>query len=437
MFKLSDYSLLIPLESANNYLLFNTISGDRVGFEDQKKVFGKKAWKATEVNDDKDLLLPLKDLGFLVNKEKSEFPMVSKRLHALRHNTNVMEVMISQTYWCNFACSYCYERKLEPKLTMSQEVYEQSVAWIEKKLKEFDSKRLHVVLFGGEVLGKLSLLETLCNGLKKVCEKREVILDFSLTTNGSLLTPQRVAKLKDLGINRIKITLDGDKTTHNKSRPFANGKGSFQVILKNLIAQSKNLDIALRCNFDRTNFQRIPKLLDILVSHNLNKQIKYLEFQPIKANAGSSEESQENSFCNHSIFSSQQIDQLLWLMRAATDRGFKIKTTLDRCPAIYESSFLINPLGDLYKCPAFLMRKESAIGSVFSQTTNSLNQAFVEGEPWRDCDDCSFLPICCGGCRYEAYEKHNDFENQRVCYKQYYEKVGTKLLALDYYQESQ
>ena len=60
---------------------------------------------------------------------------------------------------------------------------------------------------------------------------------INIITNGLLLTPRdgRPAQRR-CGLNGIKITLDGDRETHNQMRPLRGGQGTFDKIIDNVRA---------------------------------------------------------------------------------------------------------------------------------------------------------------------------------------------------------
>ena len=57
---------------------------------------------------------------------------------------------------------------------------------------------------------------------------------INIITNGLLLTPEVVDRLTPLGLNGVKVTLDGDRDTHNRMRPLRGGQGTFDRILDNV-----------------------------------------------------------------------------------------------------------------------------------------------------------------------------------------------------------
>ena len=55
---------------------------------------------------------------------------------------------------------------------------------------------------------------------------------INIITNGLLLTPEVVDRLLPYGPLGVKVTLDGDRDTHNRMRPLRGGQGTFDKILE-------------------------------------------------------------------------------------------------------------------------------------------------------------------------------------------------------------
>ena len=65
-------------------------------------------------------------------------------------------------------------------------------------------------------------------------QARGIAMTISVITNGLLLTPEVVDRLKPFGLTSVKITLDGDRDTHNRMRPLRGGQGTFDRIIHNI-----------------------------------------------------------------------------------------------------------------------------------------------------------------------------------------------------------
>ena len=57
-----------------------------------------------------------------------------------------------------------------------------------------------------------------------------------------IYTASIVTLLKEIGVKRVQITLDGSKESHDKRRILLNGEGSFNKIIDNIENYSKGLN---------------------------------------------------------------------------------------------------------------------------------------------------------------------------------------------------
>ena len=73
-------------------------------------------------------------------------------------------------------------------------------------------------------------------------------VDFSLTTNATLLSPTIIEYLAENSIG-VTVSLDGPKEMNDKFRVFANGRGSYDIIVpkvRELLKRHKTRPIAAR-----------------------------------------------------------------------------------------------------------------------------------------------------------------------------------------------
>lgn len=159
--------------------------------------------------------------------------------------TTSLCMMISQD--CNLRCRYCYaetgsfgqDRKL-----MSKEVAEKAVEFLINSSAQ--ARHLNLMFFGGEPLLNFPVLKHTVEYAKSLADRYKKEISFTVTTNGTLLTePVRDYLIQ----NRISIliSLDGQPEIHDKMRPFADGRGSYQVIYNNLKEMLKSVpNVAVR-----------------------------------------------------------------------------------------------------------------------------------------------------------------------------------------------
>src|SRR5471030_558503 len=164
-------------------------------------------------------------------------------------------MVLNVTNQCNLSCTYCYEYSedkivdtengKQPKF-MSEETARESVEFM---LKESgDNKVAHVTFFGGETLLNFPVLQkTIAYARARGAELGKEV-DFSLTTNATLLKPEIIEFLAD---NRVGVTIsiDGPREVQDKFRVFHNGTGSYDVVapkIKELLKRHRSRPIGAR-----------------------------------------------------------------------------------------------------------------------------------------------------------------------------------------------
>lgn len=446
--KPSKFNVLIPnFPSAGEYLIFNTFSDSRVVINEQlKSVMDRSALSAsgggqTLTEEEQKHLSVLKDLGIIVNEGMDEDRELEYWFQRLKFDTTTLDLTVLTTSACNLGCTYCFEEGINLKGFMKEETCLRVSAWVARKLDEVRPRILHLTLFGGEPLLNPEAARFLSRSLYDLAHSRGIEHQISIITNGVLLTEQIIADLTPLGLKRIKVTLDGDEAAHDSKRRYKNGKGSFQVIIKNLLAIKGKVPISIGGNFDDTTKDSIPRLLDQLWALGLTPDdIMDISFKPILSPTNKlpmlNNAMDSGRACT---FSDVKVSDIVWLHDEVERRGFK--NTIDGialgpCCATREHTYTIDPSGRIYKCPALVGREEYITGDVNDAQTNYRNTRFMTVDLWRDsfCQPCSYRPICGGGCRGSSVTQSGDFE-KIACEKPYFENVALELVKREYLKE--
>ena len=149
-------------------------------------------------------------------------------------------ICLNVTDACNLACRYCFVEQHPHYMTL--DIAKQAVHFVldnlEKKNKKFNkNKKAIITFFGGEpTLMWDEIIVPLINYVKE----NSFPIDFSMTTNGTLLTEERIEFLKANEVGLL-LSIDGDRYTQNFNRPCINNKlSSFDLIDKNIPALLKS-----------------------------------------------------------------------------------------------------------------------------------------------------------------------------------------------------
>ncbi len=156
------------------------------------------------------------------------------RAHGLRH------LVLTVTENCNLRCRYCYYSDAYPVSrnrtvrTMSVETGRRAIdyffAQTKPAMRRNPLRALGLSFYGGEPLLEEGTIRTLTAYARA---SADFPLVFAITTNGTRLTEAASAFLVENEFH-ILVSLDGPQIDHDRNRVFADGGGSFDVVVSNL-----------------------------------------------------------------------------------------------------------------------------------------------------------------------------------------------------------
>ena len=406
--------------------------------------------------DERAVLETLAGQGFLVTSREAEREALEDRFTALREDTSQLRVTLLPTLQCNFACGYCIQGDHGDynarAARMSLQTAARVAAWIEARLDEVRPERFVLTFFGGEPLLNLPVVYDLAERLWDASQRRGVRMLVNVITNGLLLTPEVVDRLAPFGLNGVKVTLDGDRDAHDRSRPLRGGQGTFDRIVENLRRVAGRCTLTIGGNFDAASVECYPALLEFLRSQDFASSIAKVSFKPVIRTGGQparrmipltpvSENGSPlggtcmtgagtggNSPCDTCHFAD---DQMAYLRDETRRHGFSTTdgVHMGPCEIHRRHAYTIGPDGALYACPGFSGEAAFAVGHVERGACHGEGgRGFPQPEAWRNCGDCSFIPVCAGGCTVAAHHELGDM-NAPACHKRSFESA---LISLAY-----
>lgn len=136
-------------------------------------------------------------------------------------------IMLCVTDDCNLACRYCFVQH-QPNY-MTWEVAKRSVDFLVESNAN-NNNLLTIVFFGGE---PTLMWDKIIVPTVEYCKTFNRLIKFSLTTNGTLLTKERLVFMQENHFSLL-LSIDGDKKTQDYNRPSRDGKSSFDKVMTNL-----------------------------------------------------------------------------------------------------------------------------------------------------------------------------------------------------------
>ena len=170
------------------------------------------------------------------------------------------QISFDITNECNLNCKHCFNRSGENEKIKKELSDEEKLDFI-KQIK--DLKPFNFCFCGGEPLIKFNLI---CEGAKILSEND---INVSMVSNGWFLTKDKINKLKSSGVNRLQISLDGEKESHE----YLRGKeGSFQRAIKAIEhGVDAGLDTSVAFCPTAFNFNEIEDVFNIVKEIGVNE----------------------------------------------------------------------------------------------------------------------------------------------------------------------
>jgi uncharacterized protein len=337
----------------------------------------------------------------------------------------LQRIVLNVTNQCNLACGYCYEYSEDaiakpqgkPKY-MSDEVAE---AAIDTLIRESAGRpMIHVTFFGGETLLNFPVMQSSVAYAKRKAAERGKRVDFSLTTNATILTEEIMDFLAEHRIG-VTVSIDGDRELHDRMRIFHNGKGSYDVIapkIKQLLRRHRTNSIGARVTLS-AGVREVRRIYD-----HLTQEFGFdgVGFSPATANPNRLYHIGGQKMDDVL----DQFEELAFEYRDCALAGrhhcfTNISDTLKELHTGVSKAYTcgaglgllgVSTSGDIAVCHRFADAPVAQMGNVRNGGVDRgarrefLEHHHVGARP--DCDACWVRPICAGGCYHESYVNYGD-----------------------------
>ncbi len=372
-------------------------------------------------------------LGFLVNDTDTEKAKMLGFMDELNAINKTFQAILVVNLDCNLACKYCFEGSRKGKFYMTRETADLFIDFVKERYlsinghsgqKTLNSNppspsfskmgkggfdEIKITFYGGEPLLGTELIIYISERLKSLAEASGKKYSFSLITNGTLLTPDVVMELMPFGLTSADITLDGPKNIHDIFRPFKSGRGSFDTIVRNVKDICGLINIHIGGNFTEENYIEFPYLLDYLIVNGLTPdKISSVNFNPVIKETSEFALPDFKGGCV-SINEPWLFDACIILREAILRKGFRTQKIMPAaCMIELKHNLVICYDGSIYKCPGFLGRERFCVGDLGSVIGDYRQSHNLDNYKNDECLNCSYLPLCFGGCRYMKFLRDGD-----------------------------
>ena len=419
MLQYSKYNHLVKIPDEDAYVLYNFRTGAFLRLDAfQKAVFDN----AADMPENSKAMKSFRKGGFLAAYDELRHMRTEALVAGGRGN--ILGLTICPTLACNFCCPYCFERARSGR--MSREVRDAVVEFAQEMLKKLELACLDVQWYGGEPLLCPDIIESLSARLMEVCQNLGVEYVARILTNGWFLTEENIAMLERAKVSLIQVTLDGPTPETNDSlRRSKDGGSSFRRIMENLeklrpfaARPPKGFPpdtplphVQVRCNVNRDNAPLYGELAERIRAVSQKTGVKIVPY-PAKMDSGDENQRDIRSCTLESGEYGQSIgaDALVSRMHAKYAKIY--------CMAQYPHGYVVDELGNLYKCSESVGRDEYVVGNVRDFGLGkepgegvAVLDAFFETlfpEQDKECMECKVFPLCLGGCPLKRVQKKRE-----------------------------
>ena len=167
---------------------------------------------------------------------------------------------------CNLRCRHCYANGQDARSPGNADG-EMSGEEARRMIDDLAAFGCPVLLFsGGEPCLRPDLVELMAF-------TREKGMRAVLSTNGTLITPERAKRFAEVGLSYVGVSIDGLEATHDR---FRGVKGAFAQALAGIRnAKAAGLKVGLRMTLNRGNAGEIVPVFDLMKREGIDRACFY------------------------------------------------------------------------------------------------------------------------------------------------------------------
>lgn len=364
------------------------------------------------------------EIDDLIKAEQLFAPMSPDFQLVIDEKPVVKSICLNIAHDCNLACKYCFASQGDyggvKRELMSFDVAKRAVDFL---IAQSGSRQhCEIDFFGGEPLLNWDVVKQTVEYAEAEAKKHNKIFKLTMTTNGMLLTQDKIDYLNDHNMSLV-LSLDGRESVHNAMRPVANsGAPSYDLIAKNLVnavKQRNGLEYYVRGTFTHKNLDFTQ---DVLALSDLG--FEHLSMEPVVGEEGDyvlREEDWPSLSKEYEKLADLYLERQkegwgerfnFFHFRMDLYRGPCMAKRLRGCGAGHEYMAVV-PNGDIYPCHQFVGKEGYVIGTVYDGLTNfEIPKEFRNTHVFtkETCRSCWAKFFCSGGCHANNLTLGGDLE---------------------------
>lgn len=413
-----DWLFTIDGQEDNTFILYAPLHGVALRVKSEA-LDDVRSYISGTADKDMPITRVLSDYGLL------EFPKALTEIDFSSNEVVNHALTLSPTNKCNLRCIYCYAETGVEFDSMPWQVAKKAIDDLIAESIERGRNFFRLVFHGGgEAFVEHTLMKRCVSYSVDQAGKHNLIPDFSIVTNATLITEEIAVWMRENHFHRVTVSLDSVREAHDLQRPFVNGSGSYDCVLKG-IENLKRVGIDFSIRSTVTNLS-VAYMEDFIkeAAQTVFDDEGLIHFEPVslcgRAKEGSLSVDAEEYVRNYTL--AKKAGEKLGITVTCNIDKFK-EDKIRYCGASNASMFCVTPNGYVSACSRITKRIDDGSELYFYGGFDSERNRFEVSESQRmeilshgklpeECGGCFARWNCQGGCpiaRYSDVETHNSF----------------------------
>jgi len=325
-----------------------------------------------------------------------------------------LSLAIAQT--CNLGCTYCYAQGGsfgQPSKAMALPV---AIQAIDRLLGEaVAGETVNLSFLGGEPLVNRDVLRAAARHAFAAATRRDVRVNFALTTNGTLIKPEDADFFEEHAF-AVTISLDGKAELHDALRPFRNGRGTYAEIMTRvqpLLKKQRRMQVSARVTVTPRNLELHDTLRSFLAAgfHSVG-------FSPMLSSPAGQDQMGGDALV-------EMLEQMVacgidFEREIIAGRRYAFLNMVNAMREIHRHSrrllpcgagdgyFGVSADGELFACHRFVGEERAGMGDLASGVDRERQDAWLSSrrvDRQEPCRSCWARHLCGGGCHHEVLHR--------------------------------
>lgn len=334
-------------------------------------------------------------------------------------DTGFNNLFLIMTNKCNLACKYCFYQNSSHLQSdkMSFQTAQKAINIFAQKYNKNEQTEnwfSQITFYGGEPLLNFDCIVETTNYIEQLKNENKLSskTQLVLNTNGILINEKIIAWAKLHNI-QVQISIDGNKTIHDKNRVTRTGNGSYNDVIAGLNKLiENNIDVLPLITVTLDNLPKLPDIIYALCKkynlhhYGMNLLID-LGKQPI---------AQYPEYAADKMIEAYQKTLSLSVSDDVIDAIFNtlknFKIVKQSCGA--SRKMTVFPNGKILVCQALSDCDKALIGDIDNGVFDIENIKYWSNYTRfnnTQCLNCKYISFCGGGCAASALFRHHQLES--------------------------